>query len=409
MEQISQYAKFIGLFEDFINRVMLLLPDSLSQVLRTSGNTIGVILILMFVYSKLKKGDFFEFQTFVVAGLFLGYLTFFNWSIAHPKDSQAYFRMLVEYPADQVMSALSTLKLEGYQASDQAHAIQVQNKTIDTLISDIFYATGDLVTRTFQNLKTSTILNVLPIVLAILVIAILEALFIFNIVYLICLTFIEISIYLALYVLFIPLVFFQQTRGFAWAYVKKVVSLTFYAPFVTLVSLLDYNILSFIKAGSTNIDALPQQSFWKSIFSTIHTKPSDYMDFLLDLTFMALGAFFCLKLVSKVPSMINFIFGTQGAIGDAGHFISGTISLIKAPLVTTAGLAKGGYTQGGVGGALANVATMGGYKGGSDSGSESVGGTVGGVNMGTVNHRKGRTTDSSSKVGVTTIPSLPIV
>ncbi|WP_281744083.1 type IV secretion system protein [Helicobacter suis] len=364
--QESQYTKFIGLFENFINQIALLLPSGLSSALQASGNVIGVLLILLFVFSKLKKDDLFEIRTLIAIGIFFGYLAFFNWSMNHPKDSQSYFRSFIEYPADQVMGALSTLKFEGYQETNKTETISFKSRTIDTLISEIFHSTGNLVTRTFQSLKTGTILYMIPIVLTILVIAVLEALFVFHIVYFICVTFIEITLYFALYILFIPLVFFQQTRGFAWSYIKKVVSLTFYAPFITLVSLLDYNILTFIKNGTTNMEALPQQGFLESIFSTIHVKFSDYVDFLLDLTFIALGAYFCLKLVSKIPEMINAIFGTQGVMSDASHFVSSAISLVQAPIAATAGLAKGGYTQGGIGGALANIATMGGYKGVSD-------------------------------------------
>ncbi len=97
---------------------------------------------------------------------------------------------------------------------------------------------------------------------------------------------------------------FKQTQGFFFSYIKKVFSLTFYAPLVFLFAMLNSIGLELFN---------PTQNIIETIGIIIISAITS-------------------ALISNIPNIINTIFGTQGGSVDLANFLkAGSQSFLNHP------------------------------------------------------------------------------
>ncbi|WQX56212.1 hypothetical protein KVL02_06395 [Helicobacter pylori] len=144
-----------------------------------------------------------------------------------------------------------------------------------------------------------------------------QILLIFKTIYLICIIFIEKTFYLLCFIFMTPCLFFKQTQGFFFSYIKKVFSLTFYAPLVFLFAMLNSIGLELFN---------PTQNIIETIGIIIISAITS-------------------ALISNIPNIINTIFGTQGGSVDLANFLkAGSQSFLS--FASNAGSAVSGGVKG---------------------------------------------------------------
>lgn len=328
-------------------------------------NAIGLILIFTYVVKKFQSPDnFFEMKNFINLALFFIILSFFNWVIAHPAEYFSYVQATIYFLPD-----LATEKvIKSFQGLGKMDISQ------DTLFSSIFtkiwekslnvYSTinGEWTWKSwFQPITTFAIKLLLTAIFFLI-----QILYLFMMFLIVITTLVEITFYSLLAIFIVPTIFFPATRGMAGAYFKKVLSLAFLKPLLILSAL--FNLLTIEKSAGF---LPPNAGEIKAI-----AEVAEIMIVLCAVSYLNL------KFLSKLPEILNAIFGTQGGVEGATSMfqagtqaaMSGGASLVSAAASTaTAGYKAGGGGAGGLVGAAASLATGG-------VGKAAVGAIAGGIN-----------------------------
>ncbi|GAA7989230.1 hypothetical protein BTM329_08180 [Helicobacter pylori] len=296
------YSSIIGVFQNFTNEF----KDKYNNIAKTIAPamvSIGTILIFAYSVKKYKNNEFFEIKTFTQFAFFLALLSLMHFALNSPKKFHSYVEFFVETPAVILNNAIEETTKTFYQKAQQ-QSNQSQNKTNQSFISFNGNIQGIIKNQTkqlfafYESFRENNAGFSKPFVfimqsLSFVAIVFFQILLIFKTIYLICIIFIEKTFYLLCFIFMTPCLFFKQTQGFFFSYIKKVFSLTFYAPLVFLFAMLNSIGLELFK---------PTQNIIETIGIIIISAITS-------------------ALISNIPNVINTIFGTQGGSVDLANFL----------------------------------------------------------------------------------------
>ncbi|GAA9784568.1 hypothetical protein VN0357_02460 [Helicobacter pylori] len=296
------YSSIIGVFQNFTNEF----KDKSNNIAKTIAPamvSIGTILIFAYSVKKYKNNEFFEIKTFTQFAFFLALLSLMHFALNSPKKFHSYVEFFVETPAVILNNAIEETTKTFYQKAQQ-QSNQSQNKTNQSFISFNGNIQGIIKNQTkqlfafYESFRENNAGFSKPFVfimqsLSFVAIVFFQILLIFKIIYLICIIFIEKTFYLLCFIFMTPCLFFKQTQGFFFSYIKKVFSLTFYAPLVFLFAMLNSIGLELFN---------PTQNIIETIGIIIISAITS-------------------ALISNIPNIINTIFGTQGGSVDLANFL----------------------------------------------------------------------------------------
>ncbi|KHL86565.1 hypothetical protein [Helicobacter pylori] len=296
------YSSIIGVFQNFTNEF----KDKYNNIATTIAPamvSIGTILIFAYSLKKYKNNEFFEIKTFTQFAFFLALLSLMHFALNSPKKFHSYVEFFVEAPAVILNNAIEETTKTFYQKAQQ-QSNQSQNKTNQSFISFNGNIQGIIKNQTkqlfafYESFRENNAGFSKPFVfimqsLSFVAIVFFQILLIFKTIYLICIIFIEKTFYLLCFIFMTPCLFFKQTQGFFFSYIKKVFSLTFYAPLVFLFAMLNSIGLELFN---------PTQNIIETIGIIIISAITS-------------------ALISNIPNIINTIFGTQGGSVDLANFL----------------------------------------------------------------------------------------
>ncbi|GAA7666652.1 hypothetical protein ckin74_14730 [Helicobacter pylori] len=296
------YSSIIGVFQNFTNEF----KDKYNNIAKTIALamvSIGTILIFAYSVKKYKNNEFFEIKTFTQFAFFLALLSLMHFALNSPKKFHSYVEFFVETPAVILNNAIEETTKTFYKKAQQ-QSNQSQNKTNQSFISFNGNIQGIIKNQTkqlfafYESFRENNAGFSKPFVfimqsLSFVAIVFFQILLIFKTIYLICIIFIEKTFYLLCFIFMIPCLFFKQTQGFFFSYIKKVFSLTFYAPLVFLFAMLNSIGLELFN---------PTQNIIETIGIIIISAITS-------------------ALISNIPNIINTIFGTQGGSVDLANFL----------------------------------------------------------------------------------------
>ncbi len=296
------YSSIIGVFQNFTNEF----KDKYNNIANTLAPamvSIGTILIFAYSLKKYKNNEFFEIKTFTQFAFFLALLSLMHFALNSPKKFHSYVEFFVEAPAVILNNAIEETTKTFYTKAQQ-QSKQSQNKTDQSFISFNGNIQGIIKNQTkqlfgfYESFRENNAGFSKPFVfimqsLSFVAIVFFQILLIFKTIYLICIIFIEKTFYLLCFIFMTPCLFFKQTQGFFFSYIKKVFSLTFYAPLVFLFAMLNSIGLELFK---------PTQNIIETIGIIIISAITS-------------------ALISNIPNIINTIFGTQGGSVDLANFL----------------------------------------------------------------------------------------
>ncbi|WQV67555.1 hypothetical protein KVJ94_00655 [Helicobacter pylori] len=296
------YSSIIGVFQNFTNEF----KDKYNNIAKTIAPamvSIGTILIFAFSVKKYKNNEFFEIKTFTQFAFFLALLSLIHFALNSPKKFHSYVEFFVETPAVILNNAIEETTKTFYKKAQQ-QSNQSQNKTNQSFISFNGNIQGIIKNQTkqlfafYESFRENNAGFSKPFVfimqsLSFVAIVFFQILLIFKTIYLICIIFIEKTFYLLCFIFMTPCLFFKQTQGFFFSYIKKVFSLTFYAPLVFLFAMLNSIGLELFN---------PTQNIIETIGIIIISAITS-------------------ALISNIPNIINTIFGTQGGSVDLANFL----------------------------------------------------------------------------------------
>ncbi len=296
------YSSIIGVFQNFTNEF----KDKYNNIAKTIAPamvSIGTILIFAYSLKKYKNNEFFEIKTFTQFAFFLALLSLMHFALNSPKKFHSYVEFFVEAPAVILNNAIEETTKTFYKKAQQ-QSNQSQNKTNQSFISFNGNIQGIIKNQTkqlfafYESFRENNAGFSKPFVfimqsLSFVAIVFFQILLIFKTIYLICIIFIEKTFYLLCFIFMTPCLFFKQTQGFFFSYIKKVFSLTFYAPLVFLFAMLNSIGLELFN---------PTQNIIETIGIIIISAITS-------------------ALISNIPNIINTIFGTQGGSVDIANFL----------------------------------------------------------------------------------------
>ncbi|WP_100976570.1 hypothetical protein [Helicobacter pylori] len=296
------YSSIIGVFQNFTNEF----KDKYNNIAKTIAPamvSIGTILIFAYSLKKYKNNEFFEIKTFTQFAFFLALLSLMHFALNSPKKFHSYVEFFVETPAVILNNAIEETTKTFYKNAQQ-QSNQSQNKTNQSFISFNGNIQGIIKNQTkqlfafYESFRENNAGFSKPFVfimqsLSFVAIVFFQILLIFKTIYFICIIFIEKTFYLLCFIFMTPCLFFKQTQGFFFSYIKKVFSLTFYAPLVFLFAMLNSIGLELFK---------PTQNIIETIGIIIISAITS-------------------ALISNIPNIINTIFGTQGGSVDLANFL----------------------------------------------------------------------------------------
>ncbi len=296
------YSSIIGVFQNFTNEF----KDKYNNIAKTIAPamvSIGTILIFAYSVKKYKNNEFFEIKTFTQFAFFLALLSLMHFALNSPKKFHSYVEFFVEAPAVILNNAIEETTKTFYKKAQQ-QSNQSQNKTNQSFISFNGNIQGIIKNQTkqlfafYESFRENNAGFSKPFVfimqsLSFVAIVFFQILLIFKTIYLICIIFIEKTFYLLCFIFMTPCLFFKQTQGFFFSYIKKVFSLTFYAPLVFLFAMLNSIGLELFN---------PTQNIIETIGIIIISAITS-------------------ALISNIPNIINTIFGAQGGSVDLANFL----------------------------------------------------------------------------------------
>ncbi|RVZ87711.1 hypothetical protein EC598_06760 [Helicobacter pylori] len=296
------YSSIIGVFQNFTNEF----KDKYNNIAKTIAPamvSIGTILIFAYSVKKYKNNEFFEIKTFTQFAFFLALLSLMHFALNSPKKFHSYVEFFVETPAVILNNAIEETTKTFYKKAQQ-QSNQSQNKTNQSFISFNGNIQGIIKNQTkqlfafYESFRENNAGFSKPFVfimqsLSFVAIVFFQILLIFKTIYLICIIFIEKTFYLLCFIFMTPCLFFKQTQGFFFSYIKKVFSLTFYVPLVFLFAMLNSIGLELFN---------PTQNIIETIGIIIISAITS-------------------ALISNIPNIINTIFGTQGGSVDLANFL----------------------------------------------------------------------------------------
>lgn len=327
------YEKLMGLFTSITDQFAGKIGVQIVNEFHTLGilNTLITLLIWIWTIKRIRENDMFEQKNIISLILFFSYLGFVNWvflSQTGVNDFTAYFNTFINFPAETLNQVIIT-GIKGIGNNQ----ISTQDG-ISTIIEQIYNFTLDTARETFKfslfNLTTKIVFDIFLFLLMIIV----ELGFIIIICLVIIATTIQQKLWEALAIFFIPLMFFPQTRGMVGAYIKILISLTLYKPFLLLIG-----------------------AFYVAIIEAEGKMMIDKVLIEGDLIMIIIMGIICILLIKSIQLIIDSIMGTQSGFTGIGNITNMSSKGSGALASMTGGGMAGGvvgmmrkaYSQGGGG------------------------------------------------------------
>lgn len=347
------YENLMGIFQETIKKFNNVISKQITEQfeLQSILSTLIILLIWIWAIKKIREGDMFELKNIVSLILFLTYLGFVNWVFMNQTgatDFMNYFDSFINFPSE----LLNQIIIAGVKATGNS---EITSETgIPTMIEQIYNFTFDTAKQTFESFTWWKINVMLLIdILLIIAIVIVEFFFIIVICLIIISSTIQISLWEVMAIFFIPLMFFPQTRAMVGAYIKILISLTLYQPFLLLIG-----------------------AFYVSILNSTKEMMLDKTLIEGHLVLIIIMGIICIFLIKAAQSIIDGIMGTQsGFLGVSS--ITNMASKGASALASMAGgaatgsvmgMMKQAFSQGGGGGKGLGLAALSALTGGASAG-----------------------------------------
>lgn len=350
------YEKLMGLFTSITDQFAGKIGVQIVSEFHTLGilNILITLLIWIWAIKRIRENDMFENKNIISLVLFFSYLGFVNWvflSQTGISDFTSYFDTFINFPSE-ILNQVIVAGIKGIGNNQIA-----TQDGISTIIEQIYNFTLDTASQTFKfslwNLTTKILLDLLLFVLMIVV----EIIFIIIICLIIIATTIQQKLWEALAIFFVPLMFFPQTRSMVGAYIRILISLTLYKPFLLLIG-----------------------TFYVAIIEAEGKMMVDKVFIEGDLMMIVIMGIVCILLIKSIQMIIDSIMGTQSGFTGIGNITNMASKGANALSSMAGGAVAGGvlgsikkaYSQGGGGIKGAGMAAMSALTGGVSTGATPV-------------------------------------
>lgn len=336
MGSIDIYLLIVGFFQESLSGFSTGLVKAITGFvsIKIMLNAIGMLIIITYAVKKLQDGDFFTWKNAIGIILMITYLGVFNLSLSNPTTFMDFFYSLITYPAQELSNQIANqanLPNVEQNSSGMSPVGYLINKTINTSV------------EIFNRVRLSVELSLswgsgisiggtlLGSILGLLIIA-LTIIYILIVLLVILVAEFQLFIWKSIALIIILLLLVPQTRGMAGAYIKFLIGLSLYKPFVLVLAFLVLKVLNYVL---TNI---PQEKAYQEMNSY------DIAVNVYPLLFGAIfGIFIGAALLKQVPSFINQVIGATGNVG-MGIVAAGQKAMAGATGATAG--ATGGYIGG---------------------------------------------------------------
>ncbi|MDO7253083.1 type IV secretion system protein [Helicobacter cappadocius] len=312
------YEYLMGLFTEITDQFAGKIGVQIVNELHMLGilNILMVLLIWIWAIKRIREKDMFEHKNIISLILFVCYIGFVNWVLSPTgsNDFSTYFDGFINFPAD----TLNQVIIAGIKNIRNSN-ISTQDG-ISTIIQQIFNLTLDTAKQTVKislwNLSIKIIFDLVLFFFMIIV----ELTFIIIMCLVIISTTIQLKLWEALAIFFIPLMFFPQTRGMLGAYIRILISLTLYKPFLLLIG-----------------------AFYVAIIEAERKMMIDKVFIEGDLMMMIIMGAICIVLIKSIQSIIDGILQTQSGFSGVSN-----ITNMASKGASALGSMAGGAMAGGI-------------------------------------------------------------
>ncbi|WP_441702535.1 type IV secretion system protein [Helicobacter pylori] len=320
---LSIYETILSLFSDPTKKIFYSIATQTAEVLKAQMiiNAVLVILFMVWAYRRVKEGDIFQFKTAMGVVVFIVFIGVLNWAMDNPITYMNMLKDTIFYPSNKlteiITNSMSSLQIVGNN-----------NLTLGSLIDKSYYSIIQLYREVFSDLGWKTFFTMFPMLIIFLLLVLAQILLIGLILIIVLITLVETLTWLSLGFAVLPLALFPQTKGMLFSYLKKLISLTFYQPYIMVVAFLNFSMIESItlkiptKAEIINgfynkghiIDQMIENGSSQAI-NNFQNAMGAYTSVLGFFIILILGSVVCFFLIKRVPDFINNIFGTSGGVG----------------------------------------------------------------------------------------------
>ncbi|WP_187931576.1 type IV secretion system protein [Helicobacter pylori] len=355
---LSIYETILSLFSDPTKKIFYNIATQTAEVLKAQMiiNAVLVILFMIWAYKRVKEGDIFQFKTAMGVVVFIVFMGVLNWAMDNPTTYMNMLKDTIFYPSNK-LTEIITNSMTSLQTLTGKNDL-----TLGSLIDKSYYSITQLYREVFSDLDWKTFFTMFPMLIIFLLLVLAQILLIGLILIIVLITLVETLTWLSLGFAVLPLALFPQTKGMLFSYLKKLISLTFYQPCMTLVAFFNLQALQLITIRIPSQDEI-RQGFFGDAHKMIDKDPSNlasagFTDIIGYFFVLILISVICFYLVKRVPDFINNIFGTSGGVGAVtemmqkiGMTIGGAV--VGGSMVMVANQAKQAYQS--AGGGLAGL------------------------------------------------------
>ncbi|GAA7238240.1 hypothetical protein Kyoto89A_02780 [Helicobacter pylori] len=362
---LSIYETILSLFSDPTKKIFYSIATQTAEVLKAQIiiNAVLVILFMIWAYRRVKEGDIFQFKTAMDVVVFIVFMGVLNWAMNNPTTYMNMLKDTIFYPSNK-LTEIITNSMSSLQIGNN-------NLTLGSLIDKSYYSIIQLYREVFSDLGWKTFFTMFPMLIIFLLLVLAQILLIGLILIIVLITLVETLTWLSLGFAVLPLALFPQTKGMLFSYLKKLISLTFYQPYIMVVAFLNFSMIESItlkiptKAEIINgfynkghiIDQMIENGSSQAI-NNFQNAMGAYTSVLGFFIILILGSVVCFFLIKRVPDFINNIFGTSGGVGAVtemmqkiGMTIGGAV--VGGSMVMVANQMKQAYQN--AGGGLAGL------------------------------------------------------
>ncbi|WP_281778292.1 type IV secretion system protein [Helicobacter suis] len=372
-KNLSIYDTILSFFVSPSQKLTGDLAKSITDLfhVQLSLNIIISFLFMWWAYRRLKEGDIFQLKTLMGVLVFFVFMGVLNWAIGQPIEFMTKIREIITTPANALSNVISVAINKNIVALKNYPPSASLDKSLGTLVNSTYYTITHLYDSVFHDLGFKLFFQVFPQLIVFLLLVVAQILFLGLVLIIVLLVSVEMAIWLALGIVVLPLALFPQTKGMLFSYLKKLISLTFYQPCMTLVAFFNLQVLNFITIRIPTRNELEAGAFngANQLLQQQNKDMGGFLDIIGYFIIIILASMICFYLVKRIPDFINNIFGTSGGVGaitemmqkigmTAGGVIVGGSMVMAANKMSQAYQSAGGGLAG-LRAGLGALATMG--------------------------------------------------
>ncbi|WP_104640327.1 type IV secretion system protein, partial [Helicobacter suis] len=318
-KNLSIYDTILSFFVSPSQKLTGDLAKSITDLfhVQLSLNIIISFLFMWWAYRRLKEGDIFQLKTLMGVLVFFVFMGVLNWAIGQPIEFMTKIREIITTPANALSNVISVAINKNIVALKNYPPSASLDKSLGTLVNSTYYTITHLYDSVFHDLGFKLFFQVFPQLIVFLLLVVAQILFLGLVLIIVLLVSVEMAIWLALGIVVLPLALFPQTKGMLFSYLKKLISLTFYQPCMTLVAFFNLQVLNFITIRIPTRNELEAGAFngANQLLQQQNKDMGGFLDIIGYFIIIILASMICFYLVKRIPDFINNIFGTSGGVG----------------------------------------------------------------------------------------------